>query len=242
MNPRNLAVRAAALFAAVLLLSNPATAQMTRGAVSGTVRDQTAGAIPGVTVTATNSDTAATRSALSDAIGFYRLPALEPGTYTVRAELSGFTSFSTTVKINADTEVKIDVGLKVASLGESVTVEGSVSSIELNRTSPTVGTTSTARQVVELPLSADRNVNNLIATSPNVNRVSGQGTFAANGQRSRNNNYMIDGSDNNDISVTIATTQVDPESVAEFQVQTNAYSVEFGRNSGSERSSSSIVS
>ena len=234
MNPRNLAVRAAALFAAVLLLSNPATAQMTRGAVSGTVRDQTAGAIPGVTVTATNSDTGATRSAVSDAIGFYRLPALEPGTYTVRAELSGFTSFSTTVKINADTEVKIDVGLKVASLGESVTVEGSVSSIELNRTSPTVGTTSTARQVVELPLSADRNVNNLIATSPNVNRVSGQGTFAANGQRSRNNNYMIDGSDNNDISVTIATTQVVPESVAEFQVQTNAYSVEFGRNSGAQ--------
>lgn len=234
MNPRNLAVRAAALFAAALLLSNPATAQMTRGAVSGTVRDQTAAAIPGVTVTATNSDTGATRTAVSDAIGFYRLPALEPGTYTVRAELSGFTSFATTVKVNADTEVKIDVGLKVASLGETVTVEGSVSTIELNRTSPTVGTTSTARQVVELPLSADRNVNNLIATSPNVNRVSGQGTFAANGQRSRNNNYMIDGSDNNDVSVTIATTQVVPESVAEFQVQTNAYSVEFGRNSGAQ--------
>jgi|CXWL01.1.fsa_nt_gi outer membrane receptor protein involved in Fe transport len=234
MNPRNLAVRAAALLAVVLLLSNPATAQLTRGAISGTVRDQTAAAIPGVTVTATNSDTGATRSAVSDAIGFFRLPALEPGTYTLRAELSGFTPFTTSLRVNADTDVKKDVGLKVASLGESVTVEGSVSSIELNRTSPTVGTTSTARQVVELPLSADRNVNNLIATSPNVNRVSGQGTFAANGQRSRNNNYMIDGSDNNDISVTIATTQVVPESVAEFQVQTNAYSVEFGRNSGAQ--------
>ena len=219
---------------ALVALATMAAAQMTRGAISGTVRDQTAAAVPGVTVTATNTDTGATRSAVSDAIGFYRLPALEPGTYQVRAELSGFSPSSTTVKVNADTDVKMDVALKLATLGEAVTVEGSVSTIELNRTSPTVGTTSTARQVVELPLSADRNVNNLIATSPNVNRVSGQGTFAANGQRSRNNNYMIDGSDNNDISVTIATTQVVPESVAEFQVQTNAYSVEFGRNSGAQ--------
>src|SRR6185436_20847246 len=95
--------------------------------------------------------------------------------------------------------------------------------VELNKTNPTIGATATARQVVELPLSADRNINNLIATSPNVSRVAGQGTYAANGQRSRNNNYMIDGSDNNDISVTIATTQIVPESVAEFQVQTNSY-------------------
>jgi Carboxypeptidase regulatory-like domain/TonB dependent receptor len=219
---------------ALVTLATMAAAQMTRGAISGTVRDQTGGAVPGVTVTATNTDTGATRSAVTDGIGFYRLPALEPGTYQLRADLSGFTPFSTSVKVNADTDVKLDVGLKLATVGETVTVEGAVTTIELNRTSPTVGTTSTARQVVELPLSADRNVNNLIATSPNVNRVTGQGTFAANGQRSRNNNYMIDGSDNNDISVTIATTQVVPESVAEFQVQTNAYSVEFGRNSGAQ--------
>ena len=218
----------------ITALATMASAQMTRGAISGTVRDQSMAAVPGATVTVTNSDTGATRTAVSDGIGFYRLPALEPGTYTVRAELSGFTTFSTAVKVNADTEVKLNVDLKVASLGEAVTVEGTVTSVELNKTSPTVGTTSTARQVVELPLSADRNINNLIATSPNVNRVTGQGTFAANGQRSRNNNYMIDGSDNNDISVTIATTQVVPESVAEFQVQTNAYSVEFGRNSGAQ--------
>ena len=218
----------------ITALAASAGAQMTRGAISGTVRDPSAAAIPGVTITVTNSETGATRTAVSDAIGFYRLPALEPGLYTVRAELSGFTPFATTVTVNADLEVKLGVDLKVASLGESVTVEGTVAAVELNKTSATVGTTSTARQVVELPLSSDRNINNLIATSPNVNRVSGQGTFAANGQRSRNNNYMIDGSDNNDISVTIATTQVVPESVAEFQVQTNAYSVEFGRNSGAQ--------
>ena len=91
-----------------------------------------------------------------------------------------------------------------------------------------------ARQVVELPLSADRDINNLIAAGAERQPRAGQGTYAANGQRSRNNNYMIDGSDNNDISVTISTSQVVPEAVAEFQVQTNAYSVEFGRNTGAQ--------
>ena len=55
-----------------------------------------------------------------------------------------------------------------------------------------------------------------------------------NGNRPRNNNYMVDGSDNNDISVTIATSQIVPEAVAEFQVMQNPYSVEFGRNSGGQ--------
>jgi hypothetical protein len=96
---------------------------------------------------------------------------------------------------------------------------------------------------VELPLSTGRNINNLILLTPNtlnLNAVNngntgvGQGSYVVNGQRSRNNNYMVDGSDNNDISVTIATSQIVPEAVAEFHVQTNSYSAEFGRNSGGQ--------
>src|SRR5262249_32788211 len=152
-----------------------------------------------------------------------------------KTELPGFTTVTfNDIHVIPDVEATLNVALKVATVGESVTVVGKAEAIELNKTSPTVGTTSTARQVVELPLSADRNINNLIALGPNVSRVTGQGTYAANGQRSRNNNYMIDGSDNNDIAVTISTTQVVPESVAESQVLTNAYSVEFGRNSGAQ--------
>ena len=221
--------------AGVLVFPPLAAAQMTRGAISGTARDASGAIVPGATVTVTNTDTNITRSVVTDAQGFYRVPALEPGTYTVRVELSGFqTVENREVRLVAAGEVTLNVDMKVAGVGEAITVVGRADAIELNKTSPTVGTTVMARQVVELPLSADRNINNLMAVGPNVNRVTGQGTFAANGQRSRNNNYMIDGSDNNDISVTIATTQVVPESVAEFQVQTNAYSVEFGRNSGAQ--------
>src|SRR5687768_8244158 len=71
-------------------------------------------------------------------------------------------------------------------------------------------------------------------TVPNASANTGQGGIAVNGNRPRNNNYMVDGSDNNDISVTIATSQIVPESVAEFQVMQNPYSVEFGRNSGGQ--------
>ena len=72
----------------------------------------------------------------------------------------------------------------------------------------------------ELPLPGGRNINNLILTTPNACSTTGQGTYAVNGHRPRNNNYMVDGSDNNDISVTIATSQIVPEAVAEFQVLT----------------------
>jgi len=225
------------VLALVGVLAFPAlsAAQITRGAISGTVRDATGAVVPGASVTVTNTATNISRSAVSDARGFFRLPALEPGVYTVKAELSGFSTVEfKDVGLETASEVTINPEMKVAGVGEAITVVGRAEGIELNKTSGTIGTTTLARAVVELPLSADRNINNLIATAPNVSRVTGQGTFAANGQRSRNNNYMIDGSDNNDPSVTIATTQVVPESVAEFQVQTNAYSVEFGRNSGAQ--------
>jgi carboxypeptidase family protein len=222
-------------WAALLLFPPLAAAQMTRGAISGTVRDATGALVPGASVTVTNVATNQSRSVTTDGNGFYRVPALEPGSYKVVTELTGFQSVENRdVRLVSASEVTLNVDMKVASVGEAISVLGKAEAIELNKTSATVGTTVLARQVVELPLSADRNVNNLIAVGPNVSRSTGQGTYAANGQRSRNNNYMIDGSDNNDVSVTISTTQIVPESVAEFQVQTNAYSVEFGRNSGAQ--------
>jgi hypothetical protein len=219
----------------ILAFPTPSQAQITRGAISGTVRDASGAVVPGVVVTVTNVDTNISRSAVSDAQGFYRVPALDPGLYTVKAQLSGFQTIEyKDVRLVASSEVTLNAELKLAKMGEAITVVGEAGAIALDKTSPTIGTTISGRRVVELPLDAARNINNLIATAPNVSRSDGQGTFAANGQRSRNNNYMLDGSDNNDISVTISTSQIVPEAVAEFQVQTNSYSVEFGRNSGAQ--------
>lgn len=218
-----------------LVLPGDAQAQITRGALSGTIRDESGAAMPGVTVVVRNIDTGISRQVVTDSIGFYRVPALDPGTYAVKAQLTGFTPVEyKDIRVVTATEVTVNAELKVAGVGETIVVTAKAEAVELNKTNPTIGTTTLARQVVELPLSSDRNVNNLIAIGPNVSRVTGQGTYAANGQRSRNNNYMIDGSDNNDISVTISTSQIVPEAVAEMQVQTNSYSVEFGRNSGAQ--------
>src|SRR2546427_344313 len=226
-----------------LVWAAPAGAQITRGAISGTVRDVMGAVIPGATVTVTNTETNASRTALTDALGFYRVAALEPGPYSVRAELSGFSTIENRdLRVSTATEVTLNVELPVGRIGEALTVTGKREAVELNKTNPTIGLTSTARQAVELPLSAGRNINNLVLLTPNTFNVTatpggtnvGQGGYVVNGQRSRNNNYMIDGSDNNDISVTIATSQIVPEAVAEFQVLTNPFNVEFGRNSGAQ--------
>ena len=234
----------AACLMLALAFAAPATAQMTRGAVSGTVRDATGAIVPGATVTMINMATNQSRTAVSDAQGFFRVGGLEPGRYTVRTELSGFSTVENRdIPVRTASEVSLSVELKVGGTTEAITVVAKSEAVELDKTTPTIGLTSTARQAVELPLSAGRQINNLILLTPNTVNVTaanngntniGQGSYVINGQRSRNNNYMIDGSDNNDISVTIATSQIVPEAVAEFQVQTNAYSVEFGRNSGGQ--------
>jgi hypothetical protein len=233
---RSWLLAAIALFAVTTI----AAAQITRGSISGVVRDPAGLVVPGVTVTVTNTETNTSQSIVTDAEGFYRVAALEPGRYTVKAELQSFSTVEAKdIVVPPSTEVRVPVDLKVGNLNETVSVTANAIAAALNKASPTIGFTLGSKQVVELPLSGGRNINNLILTAPNVSMAgftvnAGQGTYIVNGQRSRNNNYMIDGSDNNDISVTISTATIVPESVAEFQVLTNPYSVEFGRNTGGQ--------
>jgi hypothetical protein len=217
----------------ILAPAGVAAAQLTRGAIAGTVRDASGSVVPGAEVTVTNVDTNAARATVSDAQGFFRAGALEPGRYRLIVSLSGFLSVERTdIDVRPASDVSLDIVLKPASVTESVSV--TAGAVELNKTSPTIGFSTDARMVVDLPLSVDRNINNIVLTVPNALATNGQGTYAINGQRPRNNNYMIDGSDNNDITVTIPTSVIVPEAVAEFQVLQNPYSAEFGRNSGGQ--------
>jgi outer membrane receptor protein involved in Fe transport len=131
-------------------------------------------------------------------------------------------------------ETTFDAELKAGSVTGTVDVTAETDAITVNKTNATIGLTTTARQVVELPLGGARDVNNLALLSPNTFSAPGSTGISANGQRARNNNFTIDGSDNNDLSVTISTVDVVPEGVGEFQIQTNAYNAEFGRNSGAQ--------
>lgn len=237
MRKSNLALSLLAVMLTVFLLPTLAHAQLTRGAISGTIRDTTGAVIADANITATNVNTNQARTATTNGEGFYRFAAIEPGTYKITIQKAGFAGAEARdIIVRTSQEVSFDAELSVAATKESVLVDISAQAeaIALNKTNPTIGLTASSRQVVELPLSPGRNVNNLTLLSPNAFSAPGSTGMSVNGQRARNNNFTIDGSDNNDISVTLSTSPIVPEAVAEFQVQTNPYNVEFGRNSGAQ--------
>jgi outer membrane receptor protein involved in Fe transport len=208
-------------------------AQLTRGAISGTVNDESGATVPGATVKVTAVGTNISRDTTTNEDGFYRIGALEPGQYEIRIEKVGFTAAEVRqLAVNTSSEVIFDVSLKVGAVTETIDVTSQAEAITLNKTNGTIGTTIETQRVVELPLGAARNVNNLALLSPNVFSAPGSSGISANGQRARNNNFTIDGSDNNDITVTVPTTPVVAEGVQEFQIQTNPYNAENGRNTG----------
>ncbi len=218
----------------VLACSVGAYAQLTRGSVTGTVRDETGGVVPGVQVTAVNESSGVARVVVSDGRGFYRIGALEPGRYTIRAELSGFATKEVRgVPLVPTQEATYNPQLSVAT-GEAITVEADSGAVELNKTNATLGLVSSSRQATELPLSAARNINNLALLAPGAFAAPGSSGISANGNRARNNNFMVDGTDNNDMAVTVTAAAILPEELGEFSVQTAAFSAEFGRSSGAQ--------
>jgi hypothetical protein len=146
--------RLALACAAMLVLAVPAGAQLTRGIISGTVADTSGAVLPGVTVTVTNQETGAIRTAVTTDAGVYRAPALEPGTYTVKAELQGFKGFEARdIRVASGQEVTLNANLSVGGLEETVQVTSEAAGLTINRTNATVGMVLPARQIVELPIS-----------------------------------------------------------------------------------------
>ena len=139
------------------------------------------------------------------------------------------------VEVNANQEVVIIQPLPVAKASTAVEVTEVADDAALVKAAPTIGLTLPGSFVESIPLTADtRDVTRLALLTPGVSRGPGGSEFSASGQRARNNNFMIDGVDNNDLTTTTVTARVIPEAVAEFQTQTTPYSAEFGRNSGAQ--------
>src|SRR5215831_4151995 len=212
-----------------------AVAQLTRGFISGTITDSSGAILPAVQVKITNTATNITRQMVSNDTGFYRFVAVEPGTYAVEFRLSGFASEKTdSINVGAAQEVVVNQTMNVGGITAEISVV-ETPGIELAKTDATISRTISERVVQDLPLTAaTRDVTRLALLAPTVTRAPGSNEFAANGQRARNNNFMLDGTDNNDLSVTLNNARIIPEAVAEVQIQTSAYSAEFGRNTGAQ--------
>jgi hypothetical protein len=235
---RRAAVAAVVLATAVVLAARPITAQSGDGAIAGVVKDGTGAALPGVTMTITSLDrgtiSAATHTA---ADGSYTAVALPPGTYSVTAELSGFTKQEVkplTLRI-AD-RLHVDVILGLASLAETVTVTGHSETI-LRRDTSSLAETITPEQVKQLPLFA-RNPMNLVqlvggvAGGTDVEGSLATAQLSINGSRTANTEVTIDG-----VSAVVGSTGditfiPSVEALQEFKVQTSSYSSEYGRTSG----------
>jgi outer membrane receptor protein involved in Fe transport len=226
------AVVAAAL--AIFFLVS-AHAQTSRGTVTGLVTDPSGAAIANAEVELTNQQTNVKRSTQSNASGFYRFDAVDPGEYTVAVRMMGFsTAVQRAIPVLAGQSHAIDVRLEVgetATVIEVVEAAGAVLQVESALRGGNISTT----QATELPFSG-RNPVSLALTLPGVssNRYGfGVGTFPVNGSRGRSNNFLIDGVDNNDTGVAGQGLQIRiPDALQEVSVQTSNFDAEYGRAGG----------
>jgi hypothetical protein len=210
-------------------------AQTSRGTVTGTVTDPNGAVIAGANVTLTSVQTKLNRTTTTSEEGLYRFEAVDPGSYSVKINAPGFGDLTQTgVEVRANQTS--DLAAQLAPSGQNVTVDITADAGQLLQTeAPVRGGNIEAAKITELPY-AGRNPVSLALTLPGVstNRFGfGVGTFSVNGARGRSNNFLIDGTENNDISVAGQGFQItNPDAVQEVSVQTSNFDAEFGRAGG----------
>ena len=226
--------------ACVLVLSAIAVmAQATTGSLRGTVTDSNGGVVSGATVTVKSQSTGGATTATTSAEGTFEATFLQPGDYTVTVEAPNFKrAVSNGVSVKIGVVNPVAIVLEAGNLSETVTVTANTE--EVVRDQAQISTTIDSRRIQELPSNgAGNGIDTLALLAPGViaNRAGGTNTngtgLSVNGNRGRSNNFQIDGSDNNDLSVAGPALFVDfQDAVQEFQVITNSFSAQYGRNQG----------
>jgi hypothetical protein len=221
-----------ALLLLLLLLTSSAAAQTTTSTIEGTVTDATGAVVPGAEVKVSGTTLASERTATTGANGFYRVTALPAGNYTLAISAKGFATRTAGLELTLNRVVIFDVTLQIGDVETVV----EVSSPLVDATTSATGATITPRQITELPVNG-RNYLDLLQLVPGVaiNRQVDPNSDSANpvlGERSGNNNFLIDGQSNKDTVNGGPAQQFNQETIAEFQVLTNGYKAEFGQASG----------
>ncbi len=217
-----------------LLFSLPAMAQTTTSSIEGTVTDPSGGLIAGAEVKAIGTPLASERSVTANAEGFFRLTALPAGTYTLTVSHTGFATSSSNIELPLNRVVTLNIQLRVGDIvgGVANVTSDALPLLEPNASS--TGSTVTPQQIQDLPVNG-RNYLDLLQLVPGVaiNRQStGDNSNPVLGERSGNNNFLIDGQPNKDTVNGGPAAQFNQETIAEFQVLTTGYKAEFGQASG----------
>src|SRR5438105_2680459 len=224
----------------LFLSAPPIHAQVDTGTILGTVTDASGAAISGAKVTLTNEGTSAALSTTTAPDGSYKFTPVRIGSYKLTASFQGFTTITqTNVVVNVGADVVVNFALNPGSVTQ--TVEVSAAPPVLETQSGSVGQVVDSKSVNDLPLNG-RNFTFLAQLAAGVNTPqadtrgnAANGAFAANGLRPAQNNYLLDGIDNNSDTVdflngTNFVVLPPVDAIQEFKVQTTGFSAQFGRS------------
>jgi len=229
-------------FALVVITSaSGLIAQVDRGSIVGTVSDPSGASVPGAEVTVKNLATDQSVKVTTDSSGKYAANVLRIGAYSVTVEKQGFKkAVEPNVEVGVNQVVRVDLNLQVGGANEVVEVTGVVPLLQTETSS--LGTIETEKRISDLPLNG-RNFIQLAYLGPGANggmtgsNVSG-GVFeneranealSVNGLRVSNNNFLLNGVDNNEFGLGGVIVLPPPDAIQEFRTEENSMSAEFGR-------------
>ena len=225
-----------------LLLMPSAFAQVDEGSVTGVVQDATGAVVPNAKVTLLNKDQGLSLVTTANSSGDYTFSPVRIGNYSVSADAPGF-SVTTQENVNVAVSQNVRINIQLKPGAETQTVEVTTAPPQLQTEDASVGQVVNERSVNNLPLNG-RNFTFLAQLSAGVNSSqadtrgnASNGAFTANGLRPAQNNYLLDGIDNNSDNVdflngTNFVVLPPPDAIAEFKVQTSDFSAELGRAAG----------
>lgn len=224
-----------------LSLAPVAKGQVDQGTITGLVQDRSGAMIPGAKVTLTNTDTGLVLQQETNASGVYIFSPVKIGNYVVSATASGFqTTSRENIHLDLQQRLNIMLMLQPGSVSETVTVSSAAPLLQTE--SASVGQVISTETINNTPLNG-RNWVYIAQLTAGVappfgnTRGSGTGDFVANGQRAEQNNFILDGVDNNTnlidfLNGSSFVMRPPPDALAEFSLQTSNYSAEFGHSAG----------
>ncbi|MGH9744302.1 MAG: carboxypeptidase regulatory-like domain-containing protein [Candidatus Acidiferrum sp.] len=218
----------------------PVSAQIDRGAIVGTVHDASGAAVPKAALTITNKATGVEVQTSADDVGDYQVLALIPGVYSVKVSAPGFDSvLHAGIQLHVQDRLSINFTLKVGSIKQEVVVTAGEPLLQTQTAD--VGNVVDTQSINDLPLNGRRYAD-LALLEPGVQKLYAAANpapdrFSVNGNLETQNNFLLNGIDNNSFSenlqeFSVQVVQPPPDAVQEFRVQTRTYSAEFGNSAG----------
>jgi Carboxypeptidase regulatory-like domain/TonB dependent receptor len=225
---------------ALAICALPALGQIDRGAITGKVLDSSGAIVPKATVTITNKGTGVTDTTTVNGAGEYQVLALIPGLYSIKVSADGFQSaVRDDIVLHVQDRLSVGFVLKVGSVSQEIVVSGGEPILQTQTAD--VGSVINEEQVNDLPLNGRRYAD-LALLEPGVQKFYAAANpapdrFSVNGNLELQNNFLLNGIDNNSWSenlqeFSVQVVQPPPDAVQEFKIQTRTYSAEFGNSAG----------